>query len=56
MSELQIAHVRAQVLLSLATDFENYSVFKPAGRHEQTLGGMLDQLVAWAGAMKTLRA
>jgi hypothetical protein len=27
MSELQIAHVRAQVLLSLATDFENYSVF-----------------------------
>ena len=56
MAELQIADVRAQVMLSLATDFENYSVFKPAARHEQTVNGMLDQLVAWGGAMKTLRA
>src|SRR5687768_1239211 len=29
MAELQIADVRAQVALSLATDFENYRVFKP---------------------------
>ena len=55
MAELQIADVRAQVMLSLATDFENYSVFKPADRHEQTVNQMLDQLVAWGGAMKTLR-
>ena len=56
MAELQIADVRAQVMLSLATDFENYSVFKPAARHEQTVNGMLDQLAAWGGAMKTLRS
>lgn len=56
LSEVQIAHVRAQVMLSLATDFENYRVFKPAERHAKTLGAMLDQLVLWTRAMKTLRA
>jgi hypothetical protein len=29
MRELQIADVKAQVGLSLFTDFENFSVFKP---------------------------
>lgn len=55
MGELQVADVRAQVILSLATDFENFSTFKPAARHEQAVGAMLDQLVAWGGALKTLR-
>jgi len=55
MAELQIADVRAQVLLSLATDFENYSVFRPHVRHEKTLGTVLDQVTAWGTAMKTLR-
>ena len=34
MAELQVATVRAQVALSLFTDFENFTVFKPAARHE----------------------
>ena len=55
MGELQIADVRAQVALSLATDFENYKVFKPQAFHEKNVTTMLDQLVAWAGALKTLR-
>jgi NAD(P)H-dependent FMN reductase len=55
MGEVQIADVREQVLLSLATDFENYRVFKPAERHEPQLNKMLDQLVLWAGAMQTVR-
>jgi NAD(P)H-dependent FMN reductase len=55
MGELQIADVRNQVMLSLFTDFENYSVFKPAPHHEGVLNGMLDQLVAWGGALKTVR-
>jgi NAD(P)H-dependent FMN reductase len=55
MGELQIADVRAQVMLSLFTDFENYTTFKPAATHEQVATSMLDQLVAWGGAMKTLR-
>lgn len=55
MAELQVADVRNQVALSLFTDFENFSQFKPAPHHEKSLNGMLDQLIAWAGALKTLR-
>ena len=55
MAELQIADVRAQVMLSLATDFENYSSFKPAPHHAGTLNTMLDQVIAWAGALQPLR-
>jgi NAD(P)H-dependent FMN reductase len=55
MGELQVADVRAQVMLSLMTDFENYSVFKPATHHEQTLKTMLDQLLVWGAAMRTVR-
>jgi NAD(P)H-dependent FMN reductase len=56
MGELQIADVRAQLLLYLATDFENYKVFKPKPQHEQTLSTMLDQVVAWGNALKTVRS
>lgn len=56
MGELQVADVRAQVMLSLFTDFENFTVFKPDGRHDAEVGAMLDQLAAWGGALKTLRA
>jgi NAD(P)H-dependent FMN reductase len=55
VGELQIADVRAQVALSLATDFENYSVFRPAESHEQTLSTVLDQTVAWSRALETVR-
>ena len=55
MAELQVATVRAQVGLSLLTDFENYSVFKPAPQHEKSVHAMLDQVIAWGGALKTLR-
>lgn len=55
MGELQVADVRAQVMLSLFTDFENFTAFKPAALHEPLVNTMLDQVVAWGGAMKTLR-
>jgi NAD(P)H-dependent FMN reductase len=55
MAEVQIADVRAQVALSLATDFENHRVFKPHASHEARVGAMLDQVVAWSGALKPLR-
>ena len=55
MGEVQVADVRAQVALSLSTDFENYSTFKPAPRHEASVGAMLDQVITWSGALKTLR-
>lgn len=55
MAELQIATVRAQVLLSLFTDFENFSSFKPGAQQEKSLQAMLDQLIPWAQALKALR-
>jgi NAD(P)H-dependent FMN reductase len=56
MGELQVADVRAQVSLSLFTDFENFRVFTPAAHQEDAVTAMLDQVVAWGGALKTLRA
>lgn len=55
MAELQIADVQAQVMFSLYSDFENYSVFKPAASHETSLETMLDQIIAWGNALKPLR-
>ena len=55
MAELMIADVRAQVMLSLFTDFENYTTFRPDARHEKSVNSMLDQLAAWANALKALR-
>ena len=54
--ELQLADVRAQVFFSLSTDFENFSAFRPDPSKKDSLRAMLDQLVAWAGALKPLRA
>lgn len=56
MGELMVADVRAQVALSLFTDFENFRVFKPDARREESVNAMLDQVIAWGGALKTLRA
>ncbi len=55
MAELQVATVRAQVALSLFSDFENHTVFKPEARHEKSVTTMLDQLVSWSTAMATVR-
>jgi NAD(P)H-dependent FMN reductase len=56
MGNLMVADVTKQVALSLFTDFENISVFRPHPRHEAELHAMLDQVIAWAGALKTLRS
>lgn len=55
MGELQVADVRAQVMLSLYTDFENFSTFKPAPHHEKSVDAMLDQLVSWGTALQNVR-
>ena len=54
--ELQMADVRQQVTLSLITEFENYSTFKPGDYNEPGLGILLDQVVAWSSALAPLRA
>ena len=55
LAEVQIATVRNQVLLSMFNDFENFSVFKPDPRHKKSVNEMLDQVIAWSSALKTLR-
>src|SRR4051812_22162054 len=55
LAEVNVATVRAQVLLSLMTDFESFTTFRPASHHDKSIGTVLDQLVAWGGALKPLR-
>jgi NAD(P)H-dependent FMN reductase len=54
-AELQIAGVRQQVTLSLLTDFENYTVFKPGDHHAAWLDTLIDQVIAWSTALAPLR-
>lgn len=53
--ELKIADVRTHPTLSLFTDFENGTQFKPQALHLDNVNTMLDEVVAWSGALKTLR-
>ena len=55
MGELMVADVRAQVALSLYTDFENFSVFRPAPHQEKAVHDVLDQVIAWGWALRSLR-
>lgn len=56
LSEMQMAHVRNSVLLSVFTDFENFSVLAPTEPATAAVDPMLDQLVVWSRAMEAVRA
>jgi NAD(P)H-dependent FMN reductase len=53
--ELQMADVRQQVALSLITEFENYTVFKPGDYNVEALDTLFDQVIAWSTALAPLR-
>jgi NAD(P)H-dependent FMN reductase len=53
---LQMADVAQQVTLSLQTEFENFSTFKPGDYNTTALDTLLDQVVAWSTALAPLRA
>lgn len=55
LGELLVADVRAHPTLSIFTDFENFRTFRPAELHLDNVNAMLDQTIAWSGALKTLR-
>lgn len=55
LGELQIADVRQAVGISLIHDFENFTTFAPGPQHAQHLDVQLDQLVAWATALRGVR-
>ncbi len=56
MGEIKVADVRAQVALSMHTDFENFATFKPRPQQEAAVNAMLNDLVAWGLALQTMRA
>jgi NAD(P)H-dependent FMN reductase len=56
LGRLKVADVPAQVSLSLFTDFKEMSVFRPAAHHVNAVNAMLDQVNAWASALRPLRA
>jgi NAD(P)H-dependent FMN reductase len=56
LSELQVAHVRNAVALSLFTDFENFSMLTPTEPSTASVDPMLDQLIRWTRAMEAVRA
>jgi NAD(P)H-dependent FMN reductase len=54
-AELQMADVRQPVALSLLTEFENFSVFKPGDYNRAALDTLLDQVISWSDALASLR-
>ncbi|XVQ85432.1 NADPH-dependent FMN reductase [Microbispora siamensis] len=52
---LHMADVTSQVTLSLLTEFENCTVFKPGAYSLSALDTLLDQVVAWSTALAPLR-
>ncbi len=55
LGELSVADVRVHPALSLFTDFENGTEFKPAEVQASSVNQMLDQVIPWATALKTIR-
>ncbi|MCP1143381.1 NADPH-dependent FMN reductase [Lysinibacillus endophyticus] len=55
LGELLVADVRVHPALSLFTDFENGTDFKPKDVQADSVNKMLDQLIPWATALKTIR-
>jgi len=55
MGELKVADVRAQCALSLFTDFENFTTFKPQPRQEAAVEAMLGDLIPWGRALQAMR-
>jgi len=57
LAEVMIATVRTQVMFNLMVDFENWTILKPPDANKvKALNTMLDQLVAWGTALKSVRA
>ncbi|WP_280221480.1 NADPH-dependent FMN reductase [Nocardia neocaledoniensis] len=53
---LGLADVSRAVEISVLTDFENYTAFTPGEQHAAALTMLLDQLIAWSGALAPLRS
>lgn len=55
LGELSVADVRVHPALSLFTDFENGAELKAAPVQADSVNQMLDQVIPWSTALKTIR-
>lgn len=55
LGELLVADVRVHPALSLFTDFENGTDFKPKEVQADSVNQMLDQVIPWSTALKSIR-
>jgi NAD(P)H-dependent FMN reductase len=60
LAEVKVATVRSQVALSTLVDFElsgpgDPGICTPGPRQETALNTMLDELISWAGALRSVR-
>lgn len=55
LGELLVADVRVHPALSLFTDFENGTKFTPKDVQKDSVNQMLDQVIPWSTALKTIR-
>lgn len=56
LGELNIADVRQHVLFSLQADFENFSSFAPSEYQLPGVAAQVEEVVAWATALREVRA
>lgn len=56
LSVPKVATVGTHVGLSLFTDFKDMAKFNPAPFHEESVHKLLDDVVAWSTALKTIRS
>lgn len=55
MGAVGVADVRYQVNLSMHHDFVDFTVPKPQAHQQEAVTAMLDEVIAWSGALKPLR-
>ncbi len=55
LAEQKVAGVRTNPAFNLFTDFENFSEFKPGEHMAAGVNDMLDELISWSEAFKTIR-
>ena len=55
LGELKVADVRSAVSLCFGVDFEGFDAFTPRDVQRENVTGMLDELVAWARALRPIR-
>ena len=55
LGEQKVADVRTNPAFNLFTDFENFTTFNPGEHMEPGINDMLDELILWSEAFKTIR-